>query len=84
MNNEKIPYVQRYTVEGGQHASIVLGTKYNVYEGHVQNFIDRSEEISEGKTVNKKSDYQQEEEQKASVISNLVKALKLIKNMMKF
>lgn len=83
MSNEKIPYVQRYTVEGGQHASIVLGTKYNVYEGHVHNFIEKSEEVAEGKTVNKVSDYQQEEEQKTSIITSLIRALKLIKNMIK-
>lgn len=82
MENPNIPYVQRYTVKDGQHASIVLGTKYNVYEGHVENFIKQSEEIAAGKTVNKQSDYQQEEEQKTSFMTSLIKALKLIKNLL--
>ena len=82
MANSKIPYVQRFTAEGEQHAFIVLGTKYNVYEGHVENFINKAEKIANGETVNKVSDYKEEEEQKASVMSNLIKALKLIKNIL--
>lgn len=82
MENPNIPYVQRYTVEGGQHASIVLGTKYNVYEGHVENFIKKAEEIATGKTVDKQSNYQEEEEKKPSFMQSLVKALKLIKNLL--
>ena len=44
---------------------------------------ERTEEISEGKTVNKESDYKQEEVQKSSAITQLLKALKLIKNIIK-
>ena len=80
MNNPNIPYVQRFTAEGEQHAFIILGSKYNVYEGHVQNFIKQAEAIKNGTKVEKESDYQQEEEQKTSVITSLVKALKLLKN----
>lgn len=82
MANSQIPYVQRFTAEGEQHAFIVLGAKYNVYEGHVENFINKAEKIANGETVNKVSDYKEEEEQKASVMSNLIKALKLIKNIL--
>ena len=82
MANSKIPYVQRFTAESEQHAFIVLGAKYNVYEGHVENFINKAEKIANGETVNKISDYKEEEEQKTSVMSNLIKALKLIKNML--
>lgn len=82
MANSKIPYVQRFSANGEQHAFIVLGAKYNVYEGHVENFINKAEKIANGETVNKVSDYKEEEEQKASVMSNLIKALKLIKNML--
>ncbi len=80
--NSKIPYVQRFSAEGEQHAFIVLGTKYNVYKGHVENFINQAEKIANGEIVNKESDYQEEKEQKTSVITNLIKALKLIKNML--
>lgn len=80
MANTNIPYVQRYSVEGETHAFIVLGSKYNVYEGHVQNFIKQSEEINSGKSVQKQSDYVEEKEEKTSVIDSLIKALKLIKN----
>ena len=83
MANSKIPYVQRYSAEGQQHAFVVLGSQYNVYKGHVENFISKAEEISEGKTVNKESDYKQEEVQKTSAITQLLKALKLIKNIIK-
>ena len=82
MANSKIPYVQRFSADGEQHAFIVLGAKYNVYEGHVENFINKAEKIANGETVNKVSDYKEEEEQKASIMSNLIKALKLIKNML--
>ena len=82
MANSKIPYVQRFTAESEQHAFIVLGAKYNVYEGHVENFINKAEKIANGETVNKISDNKEEEEQKTSVMSNLIKALKLIKNML--
>ena len=82
MENSKIPYVQRFEAEEEPHAFVVVGSKYNVYEGHVENFIEKAESISEGATVNKESDYQEEEEQKASLMTSLIKALKLIKNML--
>ena len=78
--NSKIPYVQRFTAEGEQHAFIILGSKYNVYKGHIENFVSKAEDIASGKTVNKTSDYKEETEQKTSAITQLVKALKLIKN----
>ena len=80
MANSKIPYVQRFTAEGEQHAFIILGNKYNVYKGHIENFVSKAEDIASGKTVNKTSDYKEEAEQKTSAITQLVKALKLIKN----
>ena len=82
MANSKIPYVQRFSANEEQQAFIVLGSKYNVYEGHVENFINKAEKIANGEKVNKVSDYKEEEEQKVSVMSNLIKALKLIKNIL--
>lgn len=83
MNNSKMPYVQRFTADGEQHAFIILGSKYNVYEGHVENFINKAEEIANGKSVNKTSDYKEETEKKTSIMTQLIKALKLIKNIIK-
>ena len=83
MNNSKIPYVQRFTAEGEQHAFVILGSKYNVYEGHIKNFINKAETIASGKSVNKVSDYKEETEQKTSTMTQLIKALKLIKNIIK-
>lgn len=80
MANSKIPYVQRFTAEGEQHAFIILGNKYNVYKGHVEHFVSTAEDIASGKKVNKTSDYKEETEQKTSVITQLIKVLKLIKN----
>ena len=82
INNSKIPYVQRFTAENEQHAFIVLGSKYNVYEGHVENFINTAEAIASGKSVNKISNYKEEAEKKTSSITQLIKALKLLKNIM--
>ncbi len=84
ISNKNIPYVQRFVAEGEQHAFIILGSKENVYVGHVKNFIAQVEKVKSGETVNKESDYQEEEEQKTSMINGLVKALKLIKNMFSF
>lgn len=83
MSNSKIPYVQRFTAEGEQHAFIILGNKYNVYKGHIENFVSKAEDIASGKTINKTSDYKEEKEQKTSAITQLLKALKLIKNIIK-
>lgn len=83
MENTKIPYVQRFIAEGEQHAFIVLGTKYNVYEGHIENFIKNAEKIANGQYVNKESNYIEEEEEETSMVTSLVKALKLIKNIIK-
>ena len=80
MENSNIPYVQRFTAEGEQHAFIILGSKYNVYEGHIDNFIKQAEAVKSGKTVNKVSDYKEVAEEKTSVITSLIKALKLLKN----
>lgn len=84
ISNKNIPYVQRFVAEGEQHAFIILGSKENVYVGHVKNFIAQAEKIKSGETVNKESNYQEEKEQKTSMINGLVKALKLIKNMFSF
>ena len=84
MNNASIPYVQRFEAEGESHAFIILGNKENVYEGHVDNFITQAEKVANGEQVNKVSDYQEEEAGKTSLISGLIKALKLIKNMFSF
>lgn len=83
MNNTKIPYVQRFVAEGENHAFIIMGNKYNVYEGHVQNFITKAEEIKAGNTVDKDSDYEQEEEQGNSIFNSLFRLLTLFKNMLK-
>ncbi len=84
ISNKNIPYVQRFVAEGEQHAFVILGSKENVYVGHVKNFIAQAEKIKSGETVNKESNYQEEKEQKTSMINGLVKALKLIKNMFSF
>lgn len=81
INNPNIPYVQRFQAEGESHAFIILGNKENVYEGHVDNFITQAEKVARGEQVNKVSDYQEETVEKTSLISGLIKALKLIKNM---
>ena len=81
-NESKIPYVQRFIAEGQSHAFITIGAKYNVYEGHVDNFIKTAESVAEGKNVNKISNYQEVEEEEASLITSLLRALKLIKNML--
>ena len=84
MNNANIPYVQRFEAEGESHAFIILGNKENVYEGHVDNFIAVAEKVANGEQVDKVSDYQEEAAGETSLISGLIKALKLIKNMFSF
>lgn len=84
INNQNIPYVQRFEAEGEQHAFIILGNKENVYIGHVKNFINQAEKNKNGQTINKQSDYKEETEQKTSMVTNLVRALRLIKNMFSF
>ena len=84
MNNANIPYVQRFEAEGESHAFIILGNKENVYEGHVDNFIAEAEKVANGEQVDKVSDYQEEAAGETSLISGLIKALKLIKNMFSF
>ena len=79
--NANIPYVQRFQAEGEQHAFIILGNKENVYKGHLTNFISQAEKVKSGTKVDKQSSYKEETEQKTSMISSLVRALKLIKNM---
>ena len=81
MENENIPYVQRFTAEGEEHAFIILGHKENVYEGHIKNFITQTEKIKNSVDVGKTSDYQEETEKETSTISSLIKALRLLKNM---
>ena len=81
MNNNKIPYVQRFIAEDENHAFIIMGNKYNVYEGHVQNFIAKAEEIKAGNTVDKDSNYEQEEEQSNSAFNSIFRLFTLFKNM---
>ena len=84
ISNKNIPYVQRFEAEGEPHAFIILGNKENVYTGHVKNFIAQAEKCSKGQTINKESDYKEEKEQKTSLITGLVRVLRLIKNMFSF
>ncbi len=85
MQNSNIPYVQRFTAEGESHAFIVLGSQEKTYSSYVTNFIAQSEQIVAGKTVEKDSSFKPSSvgEEKTSAITQLVKALKLIKNMIK-
>lgn len=46
IENEKIPYVQRYSAEGQGHAFIFMGTNYDEYKGHVELFVNKAEEIA--------------------------------------
>lgn len=82
MQISSIPYVQRFIADGEPHAFIVVGNKYNVYEGHVQNFIKESESIAEGNTSDKESNYQQEEEETSSLWDNMLRTLVLFKDML--
>ena len=52
--------------------------------GEIRKFLENDffSKIANGEIVNKESDYKEEKEQKTSVITNLIKALKLIKNML--
>ena len=84
LNNTNIPYIQRFEAEGEPHAFIIIGNKQNVYKGHVENFIQKAEQVMNGESVDKESDYEQETEQKPSLISSLINVLKLIKNMLNF
>lgn len=82
MKNSSIPYVQRFIADGEPHAFIVVGNQYNVYEGHVHNFIKEAESIDAGNTSNKESDYEQEEEKQSSLWDNILKTLVLFKDML--
>lgn len=82
IQNTKIPYIQRFTADGESHAFIVLGNKENTYKAYVKEFISQSEKVKNGQTVNKDSNYTPSNvSDNTSSISKLVKALKLIKNM---
>ncbi len=84
MQNSNIPYVQRFSAEGENHAFIVLGSQEKAYTSYVKNFIVQSEQIASGKKVDKESAFKPAaQEEKTSAITQLVKALKLIKNMIK-
>lgn len=83
MSNSKIPYVQRFSATGEQHEFITFGLKYNVYEGHLENFISNAQAIASGKTVNKISNYKEEAEQRISSMQQLIKAFKMIKKLLK-
>ena len=82
MKISTIPYVQRFSAEGEPHAFIVVGNQYNVYEGHVQNFITKAESISAGNTTDKESDYVEEKEEKGSTLEKILKTLILFKDML--
>ena len=55
MQNSNIPYVQRFSAEGENHAFIVLGSQEKAYTSYVKNFIVQSEQIASGKKVDKES-----------------------------
>ena len=61
-----------------------MGSQEKAYTSYVKNFIVQSEQIASGKKVDKESDFKPAaQEEKTSAITQLVKALKLIKNMIK-
>ena len=80
MANDNIPYVQRFTAEGEQHAFIVLGNQYSAYKDHVKHFVQQAEKVANNESVEKEQTVTVSNE-KTSLTDNLVKALKLIKNM---
>jgi len=82
MKISSIPYVQRFIADGEPHAFIVVGNQYNVYEGHVHNFIKEAESISAGNASDKESHYEQEEEEKSSLWDNIMKTLVIFKDML--
>lgn len=82
MKISSIPYVQRFIADGEPHAFIVVGNQYNVYEGHVHNFIKEAESIAAGNTSDKESTYEQEEEEQSSLWDNIIKTLVLFKDML--
>lgn len=82
-NNTKIPYIQRYTAESQPHAFITMGTNANAYEGHVVNFINEAENLANGaKPSSRISTYEYTGSENGSLITSLLKALKLIKNIL--
>lgn len=83
MKNDNIPYVQKFDAEGENHAFIVLGNKYNIYKGHIEEFVKQAEEIASGKQVEKQSKYQEEQERQQTMTTGLIKALKSIRNVLK-
>lgn len=74
--------MQRFIADGEPHAFIVVGNQYNVYEGHVHNFIKEAESIAAGNTSDKESTYEQEEEEQSSLWDNIIKTLVLFKDML--
>jgi len=84
--NTSVPYIQRYSAEGQPHAFVMIGNKYNAYKTHVQTFIQRAEYIDEkGKLqsgVSRVVDSIDVPEEDATLLTSLLKALKLIKNML--
>lgn len=82
MANDNIPYVQRFIAEGEPHAFIVLGSRYGAYEGHVEYFVEQAEKVARNENVEKEQTVSVSDK-KTSVITNLVRALKLIKNIIK-
>ena len=81
MKNKNIPYVQRYLIEDGCHASITLGMNKETYDAHVGHFIGVAESIEEGEKVEKNSEYNATNVGTESILNVLIGALKLIKNM---
>lgn len=81
MANDKIPYVQRFTADGEQHAFILFGSKYNPYEDHVKYFVNQAEKVANNESVEKVQEVTVRDEE-TSIINNLVRALKLIKNLL--
>lgn len=82
MQNDKIPYVQRFSAEGQPHAFVMVGNKEKAYETHVKTFIENAEKIDNGTYRGSKEFTVEEPTEEFSLISSLLKALKLIKNML--
>ena len=83
-SNSSIPYVQRFTAEGEPHAFITVGSKENVYKAHVETFVNKAEDIAENgrATTQEVVDNLDVEETETTLMTTLIKVLKLLKNML--
>lgn len=84
LETENIKYVQKFMPEGEQHAFIVIGKQTTNYKNHVTEFIKNAEEIADNNFQTQKvvSSYTSNEtESGTSIITQLIKTLRLIKSM---